>query len=243
MTFEFDGTIILVPNNKMQDQEVVKAVGELKTLLLGAERPPQNSEEVERFLDTLDEGMREFLRLVEEKGVLGILEATENEKLPSGKELGGKIGALVRWAKKYGLYAPFDAIRGEDGMRAWRWVGWDRTESPPRPEYVRSQPRKNKATESFMPPGVTDSEREFWKLIARRPGLEQTVVMTIFQGGDYGVPWEELCRVEGVQSPQQLQRLIVKLGEAIGEAGLEHPVRVYGENYCWEGFSSKPSSR
>ncbi|MCA9548275.1 MAG: hypothetical protein KC613_27920, partial [Myxococcales bacterium] len=84
-----------------------------------------------------------------ERGVLGIHDAMAALGVARGKAMGGITGSIARWAPEYGVTVPFEAVRGPDGRRAWRWIGQDRAPAPPVP--VRRRRRRGRGAPSTGP--------------------------------------------------------------------------------------------
>ncbi len=93
-----------------------------------------------RFLGALPPRSQRFLELVESRGIVGIAEAMSVLDVGQGKAMGGVTGSIARWAPEYDVTVPFEAVRGPDGKRAWRWIGLGREPAPPMP--VRKQRRR-----------------------------------------------------------------------------------------------------
>ncbi len=104
------------------------------------------------FLGALPERSRAFLDLVEAAGTLTIHDAMAQLQVVRGKAMGGITGSIARWAPEYGVTVPFEAVRGPDGRRAWRWIGLDREPAPPVP--VRRQRRRRRAEAASIAPAV-----------------------------------------------------------------------------------------
>ncbi len=96
-----------------------------------------------RFLSALPARSQQFLELVESGGTVGIAEAMQVLGIDVGKAMGGVTGSIARWAPEYDVTVPFEAVRGPDGKRAWRWIGLGREPAPPMP--VRKR-RRRRAT-------------------------------------------------------------------------------------------------
>lgn len=93
-----------------------------------------------RFLGALPARSQRFLELVESRGTVGIAEAMDVLGVEIGKAMGGVTGSIARWAPEYDVTVPFEAVRGPDGKRAWRWIGLGREPAPPMP--VRKRRRR-----------------------------------------------------------------------------------------------------
>ncbi len=84
------------------------------------------SERWARYVETLPETSRTFLRLLEDRGRLTVDEAVDLLGFDTPKAMGGLTGAMARWAPKQGVELPFTASKDDDGQRCWLW-----TRSPP----------------------------------------------------------------------------------------------------------------
>lgn len=99
---------------------------------------------MDAFVEALPERSRQFIEAVRAEGELGIDEAMQRLDVRVGKAMGGITGSIARWAPEYGIEVPFEAVRGRDGKRAWRWTGGGRPPAPPVP--VRARRRRRRRT-------------------------------------------------------------------------------------------------
>ncbi len=105
-------------------QEVKRAPR--KSAVVQSEDP---EERYQKFLASLPSRSREFLELVQKCGTVTIDEAMEALHMTVGKAMGGLTGSIARWAPDYGVNVPFEAVKGPQGRRAWRWIGLDHSAS------------------------------------------------------------------------------------------------------------------
>lgn len=136
--------VIEIPTDRLQDPQVSAAMGQLLATLAQAEAPaPVQSpdERMQQFVEALPERSRQFIEAVREQGELGIDEAMARLDVRAGKAMGGITGSIARWAPEYGIQVPFEAVRGRDGKRAWRWTGGGRAPAPPVPVRARRRAR------------------------------------------------------------------------------------------------------
>lgn len=136
--------VIEIPTERLKDPEVSAAMGQLLTTLAqqrGAAPVRTPDERMQAFVEALPERSRQFLEAVREHGVLGIDQAMEQLDVQAGKAMGGITGSIARWAPEYGIQVPFEAVRGKDGKRAWRWTGGGRAPAPPVPVRARRRAR------------------------------------------------------------------------------------------------------
>ncbi len=75
-----------------------------------------------RYVESLPETSRTFLRLLEDRGRLTVDEAVQLLGFETPKAMGGLTGAMARWAPKQGVELPFTASKSDDGQRCWLWI-------------------------------------------------------------------------------------------------------------------------
>lgn len=75
-----------------------------------------------RYVESLPETSRTFLRLLEERGRLTVEEAVDLLGFETPKAMGGLTGAMARWAPKQGVELPFTASKDDNGQRCWLWI-------------------------------------------------------------------------------------------------------------------------
>lgn len=127
------GLKFTIPLDAVRDEHVARALSQL-VLALGpgeqAERAaPRESAtpggpkmDFATFAAALPPRSRDFLQLIEARGVARVSEVVQALGLDGGKAVGGITGAMARWAATRGVELPYCpvATRGE---RAWRWIG------------------------------------------------------------------------------------------------------------------------
>ena len=128
------------------------------------------------FLEVLPDRSRQFLELVEARQLLTIAEAMATLDVDVGKAMGGITGSIARWAPEHQVTVPFEAVKGPDGRRAWRWIGLNRRPAPPIPVRARRRNRrKQKRTASASDRGDRGSSEpsQAERLAALKAGLPE----------------------------------------------------------------------
>ena len=75
----------------------------------------------EQLVATLTPQTQEFLRLLEAKGKLSMVQAVKALQLRQNKSMGGLTGALSRKARGAGLAVPYHQTKNKKGERIWVW--------------------------------------------------------------------------------------------------------------------------
>ena len=100
-----------------------------------------------RFFAEQNAAAQKFLTAVREGGPGPVsIEVVENAIGKSGKEIGGLLGAINRWAPEYGVVVPIQAARGSAGQRTYEWLGLGATPKPPVPIRKRRDRRRSTST-------------------------------------------------------------------------------------------------
>lgn len=202
---------VSVPLSALADSRVAHALNHLLSVLAGAESGagtgpaiapmaavaagprPDSDARYSAFMEALPERSREFLALVESKGVLTIGEAMEALDVHVGKAMGGITGSIARWAPEHDVTVPFEAIKSPNGKRAWRWIGYDRRPAPPVPVRARRRRRAPSKTAKVAsdPPSIGErvtrlkaalppDSAQFIDLLEDRGALSQAEVLAHF---------------------------------------------------------------
>lgn len=153
------------------------------------------------FMEALPERSRQFLEMVRDRGVLGIEEAMQELDVKVGKAMGGITGSIARWAPEHDVTVPFEAIKGADGKRAWRWIGMDVEPAPPVPVRARRRRRRSGSSRSnsgasaseaarsgpsfedrlaSLKEALPDDSRRFLDLVEEQGEVEQSAVLNHF---------------------------------------------------------------
>lgn len=167
----------------------------------------------ERFLEVLPERSRQFLEMVRSRGLITIDEAMRELDVDVGKAMGGITGSIARWAPEHDVSVPFEAVKGPDGKRAWRWIGLDVRPAPPVP--VRSRRRRSRratgragggqASEAAQRGRGTGFEERLAALKGSLSGDSRRFLSLVEERGEIGQT--EVLRHFGLARAQGLRRI------------------------------------
>lgn len=167
----------------------------------------------ERFLEVLPERSRQFLEMVRSRGLITIDEAMRELDVDVGKAMGGITGSIARWAPEHDVSVPFEAVKGPDGKRAWRWIGLDVRPAPPVP--VRSRRRRSRratgrsaggqASEAAQRSGGSSFDARLAALKGSLSGDSRRFLALVEERGEIGQT--EVLRHFGLARAQGLRRI------------------------------------